>query len=96
MLVVVSYDVATKEKEGARRLRHIAKACENYGQRVQNSVFECVVDPDQWTMLKLRLLDLFEPEKDSLRFYFLGANYENRIEHHGTKPSLDVKGPLLV
>ncbi len=96
MLVVVSYDVATKEKEGPRRLRRIAKACENYGQRVQNSVFECVVDPDQWTVLKLNLLDIFNPEKDSLRFYFVGTNYENRVEHHGAKPSVDVKGPLVV
>jgi CRISPR-associated protein Cas2 len=96
MLVVVSYDVSTKDAEGPRRLRRVAKACEDFGQRVQNSVFECIVDPVQWTRLKLTLLDLIEPEADSLRFYFLGANYRKRIEHHGAKETVDLEGTLLV
>ena len=96
MLVVVSYDVSTKDPEGPRRLRRVAKTCIDFGQRVQNSVFECVVEPDQWTRLKLRLLDEYDPEKDSLRFYFLGANFKNRIEHHGAKAVVDLQGPLLV
>ena len=96
MLVVVSYDVSTREPAGARRLRRVAKACLDYGQRVQNSVFECIVDPEQWTRLKLRLLDDFDPAEDSLRFYFLGAHYETRIEHHGTKASVNLEGPLVV
>ena len=96
MLVVVSYDVSTKEPAGTRRLRRVAKACLDYGQRVQNSVFECIVDPEQWTKLKLRLLDEFDPSEDSLRFYFLGAHYETRIEHHGAKQSVNLEGPLLV
>lgn len=96
MMVVVSYDVSTKEPPGARRLRHVAKACRDYGQRVQNSVFECLVDPEQWARLRLRLLDVIEPEEDSLRFYFLGSNHARRIEHHGAKKAIDVEGPLLV
>jgi len=96
MLVVVSYDVSTKDAEGARRLRRVAKACEDYGQRVQNSVFECRVDPEQWARLRLRLLDEFDPEQDSLRFYFLGSNYERRIEHHGAKQPVDLSGPLVL
>jgi len=95
MLVLVSYDVSTKDPKGPRRLRRVAKACLDFGQRVQNSVFECIVEPDQWTRLKLRLLDEYEPETDSLRFYFLGANFKHRIEHHGAKPALDLEGPLL-
>ena len=95
MLVLVSYDVSTKDVKGPRRLRRVAKACLDFGQRVQNSVFECIVEPDQWTRLKLRLLDEYDPGKDSLRFYFLGANFKHRIEHHGAKPTLDLEGPLL-
>ena len=96
MLVVVSYDVSTKEPAGQRRLRRLAKACEDFGQRVQNSVFECEVDPEQWTRLKLRLLDEFDSAEDSLRFYFLGANFERRIEHHGAKQTPDLRDPLVV
>lgn len=96
MLVVVSYDVSTKDEGGPRRLRRVAKACEDFGQRVQNSVFECIVDPVQWTRLKLTLLDLIEEEFDSLRFYFLGSNYRKRIEHHGAKEAVDLEGTLLV
>ena len=96
MLVLVSYDVCTINLTGKRRLRHVAKACESYGVRVQNSVFECNVDQAQWTALKARLLDVFEPEADSLRFYFLGNNYKHRIEHQGAKPSVDVEEPLIL
>jgi len=96
MLVVVSYDVSTKETGGQKRLRRVAKTCENYGQRVQNSVFECIVDPEHWTKLKLRLLDEIDPEQDSLRFYFLGANFRRRIEHHGAKSVPDLQGPLIL
>ena len=96
MLVVVSYDVSTKEPAGARRLRRVAKACEDVGQRVQNSVFECLVDPEQWTRLRLRLLDEVDPSEDSLRFYFLGSNYERRIEHHGAKEIPDLTKPLVL
>jgi len=96
VLVVVSYDVSTKDEGGTRRLRRVAKACEDFGQRVQNSVFECIVDPTQWTRLRHNLLDLIEPESDSLRFYFLRANYRKRIEHHGAKQVPDLEGPLLL
>ena len=96
MLVVVSYDVSTKDPRGPKRLRRVAKTCIDFGQRVQNSVFECVLEPDQWTRLKLRLLDEYDPEKDSLRFYFLGANFRKRVEHHGAKAAADLEGPLLV
>lgn len=96
MMVVVSYDVSTREREGQRRLRRVSKACLDYGQRVQNSVFECLVDPEQWARLKQRLLDEYKPTEDSLRFYFLGAAYQRRIEHHGAKQSLDFSGPLVL
>ncbi len=95
MFVLVSYDVSTTTSEGRRRLRRVAKACLDYGQRVQNSVFECVVDPEQWTRLRLRLLDEYDSKEDSLRFYFLGSNWRHRVEHHGAKPSIDLEGPLL-
>ena len=96
MLVLVSYDVSTVDLAGRRRLRHVAKTCVNFGIRVQNSVFECNVDPAQWTALRARLLELYEPESDSLRFYFLGDNYQRRIEHHGAKPTVDVEEPLIL
>lgn len=95
MLVLVTYDVATTTREGRNRLRQVAKTCVSFGQRVQNSVFECQIDPTQFTRLKLRLLDLYEPEEDSLRFYFLGSNWQRRVEHHGAKPSVDLEGPLI-
>jgi CRISPR-associated protein Cas2 len=96
MVVLVTYDVSTQTKEGRRRLRRIAKACENFGQRVQFSVFECKVDGTLWAQLKAKLLDLFEPSEDSLRFYFLGADDISRAEHHGTKPGVDFDGPLIL
>lgn len=95
MMVLISYDVRTEDREGRRRLRRIAKACLDFGQRVQFSVFECDVDPAQWTMLKANLLDEIDPEQDSLRFYYLGKNWRRRIEHVGTKPSRDLDGPLI-
>ena len=96
MLVLVSYDVATSDKAGQRRLRRVAKTCLDYGQRVQYSVFECVVDPAQWAFLRQALIDKIDTEEDSLRFYFLGANWKRRIEHVGAKPVTDLEGPLIV
>jgi CRISPR-associated protein Cas2 len=95
-LIVVTYDVNTETAEGKRRLRRVAKACEDFGQRVQNSVFECWVDPAQWTRLRARLLQECDPAVDSLRFYFLGDNWRGRTEHHGSKPSYDPQGPLIL
>lgn len=95
MLVLVSYDVSIEEK-GQRRLRRVAKVCQNYGQRVQYSVFECVVDPAQWILLRQKLIDEIDPELDSLRFYFLGSNWKRRIEHIGAKKSIDLNGALIL
>jgi len=96
LLVLVTYDVNTQTAEGRRRLRRVAKACSNRGQRVQNSVFECLVDPGQWTALRSRLTDEIDPELDSLRFYFLGSNWRRRVDHVGAKPSYDPEGPLVI
>ena len=95
MLVLVTYDVSTVTPKGRRRLHRIAKACQSYGQRVQKSVFECVVDPEQWTRLRLRLVGEFDEKEDSLRFYFLGSNWDHRVEHVGAKPTIDQRGPLI-
>ena len=95
MFVLVTYDVNTEDAEGRKRLRNIAKICQNWGQRVQFSVFECIVDPAEWTGLRNRLVNTMDQEKDSLRFYFLGANWKRRVEHVGAKPSLDQEGPLV-
>jgi CRISPR-associated protein Cas2 len=95
MLVLVSYDVNTTTPSGTRRLRRVARACKDYGQRVQYSVFECEIDPAHWVVLRGRLTREIDPERDSLRFYFLGANGHRRIEHVGARPSLDLNGPLL-
>jgi len=96
MLVVVSYDVSTKDAAGRRRLRRVAKACQDFGQRVQHSVFECVVDPEQWARLRGRLLSEYDPSRDSLRFYFMGSNYRTHVEHNGAKSSVDLTGPLVL
>jgi CRISPR-associated protein Cas2 len=96
MMVLVSYDVSTTSAAGRRRLRRVAKTCLDFGQRVQNSVFECVVDPTQWTELRLRLLTEFDDKEDSLRFYFLGSHWKGRVEHFGIKNVLDLDGPLVV
>jgi CRISPR-associated protein Cas2 len=96
MMILVTYDVNTQDAEGQKRLRHIAKACENLGQRVQNSVFECLLEPAQWARLRQRLIELADLEKDSLRFYLLGSNWKRRVEHVGVKPTYDPEGPLLI
>ncbi len=95
-MVLVTYDVRTETKQGRKRLRRVAKACENMGQRVQNSVFECLLDPAQWTALRQRLIDEINVDEDSLRFYFLGKNWKRRVEHVGSKPTYDPEGPLIV
>jgi CRISPR-associated protein Cas2 len=94
MLVVVSYDVSTMTAAGRKRLSKVAKACVGYGLRVQFSVFECEVDPAQWIQLRGRLLELIDPEQDSLRFYHLGAKWERRVEHHGRSKAPDHHGLL--
>ncbi len=95
MLMLVTYDVNVETPIGRRRLRRVARACLDFGQRVQNSVFECEVEPAQWTMLRARLIAEIDPAVDSLRFYRLGADGRRRIEHVGAKPALDLEGPLV-
>lgn len=95
MLMLVTYDVNTEDPAGRRRLRRVARACLDRGQRVQNSVFECEVDPARWATLRARLIAEIDVGKDSLRFYRLGADGKRRVEHVGAKPSLDLDGPLL-
>jgi len=96
MMVLVTYDVSTQTADGRRRLRRVAKACENVGQRVQNSVFECLIDPVMWAKLRHKLEQTIEPDEDSLRYYFLGKNWRKRVEHVGAKPTYDPEGPLIV
>ncbi|MBL8966581.1 MAG: CRISPR-associated endonuclease Cas2 [Spirochaetaceae bacterium] len=96
MLVIVSYDVAISSPGGKRRLRQVSKACVNFGQRVQFSVFECVVEPAQWVALKNQLEATIDPEVDSLRYYYLGANWKRRVEHVGAKPGKDPDDPIIV
>lgn len=96
MMVLVSYDVSTLTESGQKRLRRLAKACRDYGQRVQYSVFEIEVDFAQWTFLKSKLCELIDPEQDSLRFYYLGKNWQTKVEHVGAKPVLDLNGPLIL
>lgn len=96
MLVLVSYDVSTADAAGKKRLRNVAKTCEDYGIRVQNSVFECNVDESQFLQFKSKLLKWCDMETDSLRFYRLGNNYKCRIEHFGAKPAIDVEEPLIM
>ena len=96
MMVLVSYDVSTVDKRGQGRLRRVAKACLDFGQRVQNSVFECDIDPAQWTALKGRLEGIVDPETDSLRYYFLGSNWQRRVEHYGAKPTRDLRNDALI
>lgn len=95
MYVLVTYDVQTTSPGGKRRLRRLARACLDYGQRVQFSVFELKVDPARWATCRDRLLAIIAPDQDSLRFYHLGSHWEGRVEHHGTKPGYDVEGPLI-
>ncbi len=96
MMVLVAYDVNTEDPIGKKRLRLVAKICKNFGQRVQNSVFECLVDPAQWVILREGLMKTADLEKDSLRFYFLGANWQKRVEHAGAKVSYDPEGLLML
>jgi len=96
MLVLVSYDVSFEDEGGKRRLRRIAKVCQDFGQRVQYSVFECVVDPAQWTRLRHRLLEEYDEERDSLRFYFLGKNWQRRVEQHGSGATYDPETDTLI
>lgn len=96
MLVLVTYDVKTETAAGRKRLRRVARACENCGQRVQFSVFECLLDPAQWSALRARLIDEIDEAQDSLRFYFLGSNWKRRVEHVGAKPAYDPEGPLII
>ena len=96
MYVLVAYDVATSTPEGTKRLRRIAKVCLDFGQRVQKSLFELKVDPAQWADCRQKLIAEIDPEVDSLRFYFLGANWKRRVEHAGVVTSFDVEGPLIV
>lgn len=95
MLVLVTYDVSTSSDGGQKRLRKVAKVCQNYGQRVQNSVFECVVDAAQFEVMKNELIQLIDESNDSLRFYRLGNNYKTKVEHVGAKESLDIEAPLI-
>ncbi|MEJ2710288.1 MAG: CRISPR-associated endonuclease Cas2 [Anaerolineales bacterium] len=95
MMVLITYDVNTETAAGRKRLRKVAKQCQNYGQRVQNSVFECLVNAAQMKQLKHQLTALIDPDKDSLRFYYLGNEWRNRVEHVGAKPSIDLEGPLI-
>lgn len=96
MLVLITYDVNTEDAAGRRRLRQIAKQCVNYGQRVQCSVFECLLDPAQCRQLQAKLCSIMDPERDSLRFYHLGNRYENKIEHFGAKTTYLPEGPLII
>lgn len=94
MLVLIVYDVATSDDGGPKRLRHVARACQDYGQRVQKSVFECNVGTKEWVALKGRILDAMKSDKDAIRFYFLDADV--KIEHHGAGEPLDLDGPLVI
>jgi CRISPR-associated protein Cas2 len=96
MMVLVTYDMGTQSENGKRRLRHIAKLCQNHGQRVQFSVFECLLEPVLWVEFRAKLLAVIDPSVDSLRFYFLGANWERRVEHAGAKPGYNPEGPLIL
>jgi len=96
VMVLITYDVSTTTPAGRKRLRKVAKQCVNYGQRVQNSVFECLLEPAQFATLKDRLEKIIDEEEDSLRFYFLGSNWKRRVEHVGAKPTFDPEGTIIV
>lgn len=95
MLVLITYDVSTETADGKKRLRKVAKECCNYGQRVQNSVFECVMDAAKSREVKEKLLTIIDEDEDSIRFYYLGNNYKTKVEHYGVKESLDMNGVLM-
>lgn len=94
-MVLITYDVSTESIQGQKRLRKVAKVCQNYGQRVQNSVFECIIDATQYATLKIELANIIDKNKDSLRFYRLGNNYKTKVEHIGINRSIDIEGPLF-
>lgn len=96
MMVLITYDVNTTSDLGKKRLNKVAKQCKNYGQRVQNSVFECLLNPAQMAQLKINLEKIIDIEKDSLRYYYLGDEWRSRVEHVGAKPSIDLEGTLIV
>lgn len=95
MLVLVTYDVNTESSEGKKRLHRVAKICQNFGQRVQNSVFECLVDPTQLIELKYQIQKEIDNNKDSIRYYFLGSNWKKRVEHIGAKETYDPEGLII-
>ncbi|MHB8132979.1 MAG: CRISPR-associated endonuclease Cas2 [Anaerolineaceae bacterium] len=96
MMILVTYDVNTETKAGKKRLKKVAKECQNFGQRVQNSVFECLVEPAQFRQLQNRISDLIDKEKDSIRYYNLGNEWKNRVEHIGAKETINIEAPLIV
>lgn len=96
MLVLITYDVNTETASGKKRLRKVAKECQNYGQRVQNSVFECIMDNAKTKVVKAKLLEIIDMDKDSLRFYYLGNAYKNKVEHYGKRTSIDLEGTLII
>jgi len=96
MMILITYDVNTQTAAGRKRLRQVAKACQDHGQRVQNSVFECILDPALLKMLQNKLATIIDVEKDSVRYYYLGNQWRNRVEHIGTKKSVDLEGTLIV
>ena len=96
MMVVVSYDVSTKTSSGKKRLKKVAETCLNFGIRAQNSVFECIIDPAQWVVLKNTLLEIYNKDEDNLRFYYLGSNYKKRIECFGKSKSLNIDDALIL
>ncbi len=96
MMVLITYDISLDDVGGKRRLRRVAKVCLDYGVRVQYSVFECDLEPAQWVDLKSSLLDIFDPECDSLRFYMLGSKWRSKVEHHGAKPAVDIFKDTLI
>lgn len=96
MMVLITYDVSTTTPQGRKRLRQIAKQCVNHGQRVQNSVFECLLDPAQFVVLRNKLENIMNKEEDSLRYYFLGKHWKKRVEHVGIKETYDPEGTMII
>ena len=96
MFVLITYDVNITSTHGAKRLRSVARACMDYGKRVQNSVFECIMDNAKTKVVKAKLLEIIDMDKDSLRFYYLGNAYKNKVEHYGTKTSIDLEETLII
>lgn len=96
MLVLITYDVSTSDTAGRRRLRRVARACQDHGLRVQYSVFECEIEPAQWAVLKARLVETIDPEVDSLRFYRLGARARDKVEHVGVRPAVELDEPFIL